>query len=79
MTSSNDTAHALIDSFITDFNGHPDLPAAISSIEEAYFRKINALDSDPSKIYFEKAVALWEKVLEAAPEFFFEDDPDIQH
>jgi len=71
-------AQQAIDSLITDFNDHPDLPTAVSYIEEGYYIRILEAESPRSEDYYREPVEVWEKVTEKFPDFFY-DDPDLYY
>jgi len=76
--NGNDTAaQTAIDTLIVDFNEHPDLPDAISNIEEAYYIRILAAETWVRENYLHP-VEIWEKVTQKFPDFFY-NDPDLYY
>jgi len=64
-------AQAAIDSLIADFNDHPVLPEAVFIIGEQYYNEAfrcenEGLDTE-SEDCFQKAVAIWERIIEELP------------
>jgi tetratricopeptide (TPR) repeat protein len=61
----NDAAvEKTIDILIADFNGHPELSTAIFILGEEYYNK--ALKGQP-KEYYQKALAVWKRIIEELP------------
>lgn len=76
--NGNDTAaQTAIDTLIVDFNEHPDLPDAISNIEEAYYIRILAAETWVRENYLHP-IEIWEKVTQKFPDFFY-NDPDLYY
>jgi len=66
-----------LDTLITDFNNHPDLPAAINRIEAEYYSRIFLVEGLSLEDWMQPLI-VWEKVMEKCPDFFY-DDPDLYY
>ena len=69
----DDDANALaaVDSLISDFNDHPELQGAVSSIAEQYYNRAFQMEkeelADQAQNYFQKAIAIYEIVADELP------------
>ena len=71
------TAETEIDRFITDFKHHPEFTESINRIEESYYNKVFLVEGLVEEDWL-RPVEMWEKVLAADPNFFY-NDPDLYY
>jgi len=71
------TAETEIDDLIAEFSNHPDFPETISRIEEDYFNKVFLVKGLTEEDWL-RPIWMWEKVLAADPNFFY-NDPDLYY
>ena len=80
--SENDTAaRAELDILIADFNGHPALPEAVFVVGEQYYNKAflskkQGLAAE-SKANFQKAIAVWERIITELPPSYLTPQTNI--
>jgi len=73
LIETGDDANALmgINKLMVDFNGHPDLAAAIFQIGEQYYNMAFSYKKDAHeakmKEHFAKAIAVWERIIQELP------------
>ena len=65
-------AEKTIDILITDFNDNPELPTAIFMLGEQYYNKAFVKENEglaeQAKDHFQKAIAIWERIVTELPE-----------
>jgi len=65
-------AEKTIDILITDFNDNPELPTAIFMLGEQYYNKAFQFENQnreaEAKEHFQKAIAVWERIVTELPE-----------
>lgn len=65
-------ADAVLDSLLSDFSGHPLLPAAVTRVAEQYYIEAFRMEGEglisQAKGYFQKAVSIWQMVIDELPE-----------
>ena len=70
-------AEPAIDGFIAEFKDHPAFAPTINSIEEDYYNRVFLVDGLVDEDWL-RPLEMWEKVLAADPNFFY-DDPDLYY
>ena len=68
-------ADKTVDILIADFNNHPEMPTAIFMLGEQYYNKAftceNQGQTADAKSHFQKAIAVWERIINELPESRF--------